>query len=429
MLFLLMLLVGTTPADTVQLTLNKAIDYGLKHNPEIQQLQIDAKKIGLKVNDAIAAYYPSLSMGGYFAYLSDVPVLDFGGTPIPMGQHENYSVSISLNQVLFAWGKLYDAYKIAGIQSEIAELKLKRKEQEIRYAITDVFYGLLVLEKMVHVSKKSLSELEKHKEAVVKRYRAGLVPQYEVLRSGSQTANMKQQLIKMENAQNLSKEGFKLLLGMDLDLEFTIKGALETREETYDIDELTNEAMNNRIELRNMKNFERIAEIARDIARKIILPAIVAGATYERKKPFSFGGDDWGSNLTFNVGFQFNIFSGFKTRYQYEQALLILREAELANENLTKAIQVEVKQAFLNLGAAKEGITAAGENVDLAEKAFSIIEKRYSNGLVSNLEYLDTQLSQIQAETGYLSALKNYYSARAALYKAIGKTSYEGQDD
>ncbi len=421
MVIVFIFLACMSAADTIHLNLDEAIAYGLKHSPEIRQMHIDVERAEIRVSNAIAAYYPSLSMSGYFAYLSEVPVLEFDGMPIPMGQHKNYSVSVSLQQVVFAWGKLYNYFKIAEIQADMAKLTGQRKEQEIRYVITDVFYGLLILEEMVMLSQESLTQLLRHEGAVEKRYRAGLVPHFELLRSQVQVANLKQQAIEAENGLNLAREGFKMLLGMELEDEFVVEGDLAKKEAFYDLEELIDDAMEQRIELVNMKNLEKIAERGRDIARKLALPAIVAGATYERSKPFGFGGDDWGSNLTFNVGFQFNIFSGFKTRYQYEEALLLLREAELAQENLKKAVQMEVKHSYLNLKSAEEGIAAAEENVAQAEKAFSIIEKRYRHGLVTNLEYLDTQLAQMQAKTGYLSALKNYHSARAALLKAIGK--------
>jgi outer membrane protein len=421
MTILFVFLACISSVDTVNLSLDEAIEYGLKHNPEIEQLSIKVEKAEVGVNDAISVYYPSLSMSGYFAYLSEVPVLDFNGMPIPMGQHKNYSVSVSLQQVIFAWGKLYNYYKISEIQLDIAELTRKRKEQEIRYSITDGFFGLLILEEVVNLTKESFTQLERHEEAVEKRYRAGLVPHFELLRSQVQLANLKQQVIEAENGYNLAQEGFKMLLGMDLEKEIVIYGVLGMEEENYDLDELLEYAKEERIELVNMRNYERIAERGRDIARRLVLPTIVAGATYERSRPFGFGGDEWGSNLTFNVGFQFDIFSGFKTQNQYEDALLLLREAELAKENLEKAIHLEVKQSYLNLQAAEEGIDAARENVVQAEKAFSIIEERYRHGLVTNLEYLDTQLAQMQAKTGYLTALRNYHSARAALLKAVGK--------
>ena len=90
-------------------------------------------------------------------------------------------------------------------------------------------------------------------------------------------------------------------------------------------------------------------------------------------------------------------------------------------DNLEKVITLEVKQSYLNLQAAKEAISTAQENVGQAEKAFEIIETRYKNGLATNLEFLDAQLASLQARTNYLSAVKNYYTSRAEIYKAIGK--------
>ena len=421
MLIFFVFLLGITTSDTVHLTLDGAIDYGLKNNPEIEQLIIDLERSEAKIGEALSAYYPSFSSSGYFAYVSDVPVFEFDDMPVQMGQHKNYSVSLSLQQVLFDWGKIYSFYKMTDLRKDIAQLNLTRKRQEIRYSITDALYNLLVLKEMVVLSKESLAQLRRHEGAVTKRYKAGLVPNFELLRSKVQVANIKQQVIETENGLNLAKEGFKMLLGMALDKEFEISGDLKIVDEDYNVEELIDAALENRAELKNMKNVEGIAKLGLDIAQRVFFPTLVAGATYERKKPFGFGGDEWGSTLTFNVGLQFPIFSGFKSKYQYKEASLALKEAQLAFDNIKKGITVEVKQAYLNLQAAKEGISAARENASQAEKAFEIIEKRYRNGLVTNLEYLDTQLAQMQAKTNYLSALRKYHSGRAAIYKAIGK--------
>ena len=91
------------------------------------------------------------------------------------------------------------------------------------------------------------------------------------------------------------------------------------------------------------------------------------------------------------------------------------------SDNLKKGITLEVKQAYLSLGATREALLTAQENVDQAEMAFGIIETRYKNGLATNLEFMDAQLASMQARTNYLSALKDYYTYRAELFKAIGK--------
>jgi len=407
--------------DTLVFSLDEAIDFAIKNNAEIRQANLELEKSVADIGAARSAFYPTINATGYYAYLSDLPVFQLDSVFIPMGQHENYNLQVSLQQVIFAWGKIYDAYRIAGLNRDIAELNLIRKKQEILCSVTKSYYGLLVLEKMVELTRESMEQLKRHEEAVRKRYEAGLVSQFDLLRSQVQVANLRPRLIEAENGLKLAREGFKMLLGLTQDKEFILKDSLAIIDEDFDLEDLKEEALANRPELKNLQKIEKISKLAKSIKARSNLPSIFAGVSYDRKKPFSFGGNDWGSNLTFNVGFQFPIFGGYKSLYEYNKSGLQLKEVELALENLSKGIVLEVKQAYLNIVASKEAINAARENIVQAEKAFNIMETRYKNGLATNLEYLDTQLAMMQAKINYLNALKDYLSARADLIKAVGK--------
>lgn len=421
MLIVLIFLMNISLGDTLNITIEYAIEYALENNPEIVQSTLDFKTSQAKVDEARSVFYPNISASGYYAYLSDVAVFELDSMLIPMGQHENYNYQISLQQILFTWGKIYNAYRIAGLGKDVAQLNIIRKKQEIRNSVTDAFYGLLVLKEMVTLSHESLLQLERHTNTVEKRYKAGLVPQFDLLRAQVQVANLKPQLIEAENGLKLTQEGFKMLLGLPLQQEFKLTGELQMVDEEFDIDDLITTALENRIELKNLNKLTDIAKYSKAIARRANLPTLVAGATYVRTKPFGFGGNDWGTNITFNVGFEFPIFTGFKNLAQYKQATLQLTGARLAFENLEKGITFEVKQAFYNFQAAKQSIAAALENVAQAEKTYEIINTRYRSGLATNLEFMDVQLAAMQARTNYLSALKRYYTSRAEIQKAIGK--------
>ncbi len=421
MFFTLISLLIFNTGDTLVFSLDEAIEFAENNNAEIKQASLELDKSVADIGVARSAFYPTINATGYYAYLSDLPILQLDSVFIPMGQHENYNLQVSLQQVIFAWGKIYGAYRIAGLNRDIAELNLIRKKQEIRCSVTKSYYGLLVLEKMVELTKESMEQLKRHEEAVKKRYEAGLVSQFDLLRSQVQVANLKPKLIEAENGFKLAREGFKMLLGLTQDKEFILKDSLAIIDEDFDLEDLKEEALANRPELKNLQKIEKISKLAKSIKARSNLPSIFAGVSYDRKKPFSFGGNDWGSNLTFNVGFQFPIFGGYKSLYEYNKSALQLKEVELALENLNKGIVLEVKQAYLNMFASKEAINAAKENIAQAEKAFNIMETRYKNGLATNLEYLDTQLAMMQAKINYLNALKDYLSARADLIKAVGK--------
>ncbi|MCX7994354.1 MAG: TolC family protein [candidate division WOR-3 bacterium] len=407
-------------ADTLQFTINEAIEYAYNNNAEVRQLVIELNKSSVDIGIARSAFYPVVTSTGYYAYLSELSIFQMDTIAIPMGQHENYNFQVSLQQVLFAWGKIYDAYRIAGLNRDIAELKLVRKKQEVRCSVIKSYYGLLVLEKMVELTKESMEQLKRHEESVRKRYEAGLVSQFDLLRARVQVANLKPRLIEAENGLRLAREGFKILLGLPQEIEFKLIDSLEITEEDFDLEFLKEEALKNRAELKNLEKLKKISTLAKTIKARANLPTLFAGVSYERKKPFSFGGNDWGSSLTFNIGFQFPIFSGYKNLYDYDKSKLQLKEVELAYENLTKGIILEVKQSYFNLNSAREEIVAAKENITQAEKALNIMETRYKNGLATNLEYLDTQLATMQAKINYLNALKDYLSARADLIRAVG---------
>ncbi len=421
MTIILSLLIAVSGRDTVRLNLDQAIAYAFEHNASIEQLRLDCDKARARVGEATAGFYPSLTASGYYAYQTDVASFQVDSVAVPMGRHANYSYELSLQQVLFAWGKIYNVYRIADIGREAARLRLERKKQEITYLVTDAFYGLLVLDELVRLSNESLTQLKRHEESVRKRYEAGMVSQFDLLRAQVQVANLKPRVIETENGRKLTREGFKLLLGLKLDREFALSGELKQADEAFDLDSLIADAQQNRAEVKNLAQLEEISRLGRDIAGRANLPMVVGGARYERRKPFGFFGDEWGSNVTFNIGFQWSIFEGFKNLHRYRQAELALKEARLAYENLQEAVTLEVKQAYFSFMAAKEAIGAARENVGQAKKAFNIIETRYRSGLAINLEYLDAQLAMMQAETNYLSALKNYYSSKAAIYRTIGK--------
>jgi HAE1 family hydrophobic/amphiphilic exporter-1 len=421
MIFLVGLLILGAGREPLALDLDSAVAYALANNPELKNLTMDRDKADLKISAAIGSFYPSVTAAGYYTHLSDLPRIEYGGLNIPLGQHENYSVQLSVQQVLFAWGKLYDAYRIAGIGKDIAALDLARKRQETRYSVTQAFYNMLVLRELAALTEESYNQLKFHEESVRKRYAAGLASQFELLRAQVEAANLKPRVMETENNLNLARNGFQMLLGMPLDQDFTIAGELEPDSGDYQLADLVDSALVNRAEIKNLENAERLARLNRSLIRRENLPTVVAGASYAYKKPLSITENEWGSSLTFTVGFTMPLFSGYKVLAQYRAAGLDVAQARLAIEEVRKAVTVEVKNCYFNFRTAQAMVAAARENLNQADQARAMAENRYRNGLATNLEYLDVQLAQRQAKTNYLNALKDYHTARAAIDRAVGK--------
>ncbi|MFQ5905340.1 MAG: TolC family protein, partial [bacterium] len=142
------------------------------------------------------------------------------------------------------------------------------------------------------------------------------------------------------------------------------------------------------------------------------------------KKPYNFE-NVWDKDWSATVAITIPIFQGFSTVGESRKAKAQLEQARAAEEAADALVELDVKSAYLALKEAEESIESQRKNVEEAEEAFRIAEEQFANGLLSNVEYLDTQLALSRAKANYIKALGDFNIARAALNRAVGRGDWE----
>ena len=108
------------------------------------------------------------------------------------------------------------------------------------------------------------------------------------------------------------------------------------------------------------------------------------------------------------------------TRAKVKQKEATLRKArEIALEQ-DDTVRLEVCTAYMNLITAEKNIHTAQESVVKAKHDYTIEQVRYSSGVSTNLDILDSENKLRQAESNYVTALYDYNTSKAALDKAMG---------
>lgn len=82
---------------------------------------------------------------------------------------------------------------------------------------------------------------------------------------------------------------------------------------------------------------------------------------------------------------------------------------------------MQVDNAFNNIVAAREKMTANEVTVRQAQKAYEIAEVRFNTGAGTILELNSSELSLTQAKLNYSQAIYDYLAARADYEKIIGE--------
>jgi outer membrane protein TolC len=159
-----------------------------------------------------------------------------------------------------------------------------------------------------------------------------------------------------------------------------------------------------------------------NIARGSRLPTLAVGGAYNYwSNNLNFRNKNWESYYTISLNLNVPIFSGFSSYAQVGQSKALLRELELTGKGLSENIKLEVRQAVLNYGQAKESLASQEKNVEEAAEAVRIAELNFAEGLATGLDVSTAQVALSQAKTNRSQALHDCVVSLAQLEKALGE--------
>jgi len=421
---------SSTQAQTINLNLEQCLKTAYESNKSLLQLEEKINSAKYKMDEAKSGFYPQFSFNGSYTRLGNVPefstpAMSFEGFQIPAisiksGSENNYNFSLSYQQPLFTWGKIRAGYDISRYNLSLSEEECRKTKQEIKFNVVNLFYSVLLTKELIKVREESIARIEDHLKAVQERYDKGYASEFDVLRVKVQLANAKPSLTQAKNIRQLTTNNLKNILGISLEDSVELEGMLSFEPIEVEKSQAEEFAFKNRSELKLIFDQRRMGEEALVIAKANNKPNLLGSASYSYKRPF-YSIDEWKTDWNFTFLVSVPIFDGFLTRSKVSQAKSDLKQLDMAEQQVQDLIKLEISQAISDLNLAKENILSQEENVKQAKESLRIAKVQYQQGLLTNIEEMDTELALTIAETNYLQALSDYLIAKAKYEKAIGK--------
>ncbi|WP_425058609.1 Outer membrane protein TolC [Sporomusa carbonis] len=395
-------------AASVELTLDEAVAMALKNNPAIKAAEADLDKAKWTVDSTESGKEPKVTYG-------------FTGArskTLTTGTGNSFSNQISLSVPLTTGGDVEGRIKQATLGLKSSELELDRVKQQLKLDATSAYYSLLQGRNLVKLNQESVDQVAAHLANVQAQYAAGTVAKSDVLRTEVEKASADQNLIKAENSYELAMSNLNNVIGLPLDTKITVNEDLKYEKFDKTLEECISIALANNPQVAKADIAVDSAKQGIDIAQsgnkfKWTLGANTAWSDTD------FPGVDkntWGLNVTGSI----NIFDSGLTKAQVNAAKNDVAKS-LENARSTKdSVQLEVRQAYLNMKEAEKRIDTSKVAVVKAEEDFKIAQVRYNAGVGTNLDVIDAQVALTQAKTNYVQALYDYNTSRAKLDKAMG---------
>ena len=402
------------------LTLDQAVKLTLKNNLLIKKINEDVMAANTGIKIAESSYFPIVNGEVSYNYMGPSQDINLGpGMNFSLFPENNYNFQISAVYTLYEFGKRKKMVELAKLKAEESQTSLNQIKINLAYQTIEVFYSVLFLQKQLDVLNEQIHDLKRHLDFVTQKKLTGSATPYDVLNTKVRLAQVKSKLIDIQNSYKKQKITLELLIGMKFNTLSKVIGNFDDSKIEIDIQSLLVKALKNCPEVRQAFLSANIADLNTQIASLKNMPTISTYVLYGFKNGLLPDVDNISSHWSVGIKMDVPIFN----ETNKTQKMVIDKNYSAAQQNINyikSLIKSQIEQAVNDLKAREAQIESSQIRLNQAKELLKIAKIKYSIGLITNLEYLDTQTSVKQAKLSYLSALYNYVLSKYRLKKTVG---------
>ncbi|MGB7601908.1 MAG: TolC family protein [Candidatus Sulfotelmatobacter sp.] len=419
---------GSVPAKLVPgrmpLSLENAIDLGLKHNLGLLLSQAETRAARGQRWQELSALLPQVTAGPYLAESKvNIDELGFSGLAAlfhlspSVGPFSYFDARAAVSQSLFDWKSIIAA-RAASQNVKSADYTLVDARDLVILTVGYVYFQAIADEARIATDEAQVESAEALFNQATDQVNAGTAADIDALRSKVELQTRQQQLIQAKNDFAIQKITIARAIGLATSQDFDL-----TDKSPYQpIDGLTVEdvlarAYASRSDYRAAESTLRAAELSRKAAVAGYFPSLSFGADYG-----TGGAHPSDSTRVYDVRgtLSIPIFTGNSVHGDIQQADARLEQSRERLENLRAQIEADVRTALLNLQSSADQVKVAQSNTELADQTLAQSRDRFSSGVTDSVEVVQSQEAVASAHEQYISSLYNYNFAKISLIRALG---------
>ncbi|MBS1500838.1 MAG: TolC family protein [Bacteroidetes bacterium] len=409
------------------LTLDEAIKLGIQ-NSKVLKLQQS------KVDQAVAQYNQTkdkmLPTGNAsFGYnRAEIPanMLSLGPKSsfnLPSGANAWLGI-VSLNETIFAGGKLKYAQQSTDLLTRVARLDADRNKDEITYDVISEFYNLYKILQSKKVIEQNLSSIDQQIHQAQRFFDQGIVTKNDVLRFELQRANVQLNEIDLESNRKVINYDLDIMLGLPETTNINIEQISEPDRQVSPVSSYIDSALANRQEMKQLLLQSDIAETNIKSIRANQSPTLAAslGGYYVdiAANPLPQSGS-YITPITAGVTLAWNFSSLWTNKNKISEAKIQKEQVSINQGITTDNIRKEVNQNYEGYTQALDKIKLLKTSIDQATENNNILQSKYNSNVASATDRADAETLLYQAEINLELAKADAGLAYYTLLKSTGK--------
>jgi outer membrane protein len=332
-----------------------------------------------------------------------------GQTTVPE-QHvtvmDRESVLSGLNMTypLFTGGLRSGAIEAAESNILVAKQAMRRTELELVRDVQQMYYGVVVAERLSDIGEKTLARLKTTSELTERLYKAGSrsVTKLDYLRSEVVLESVRSIVERLTSNVALSKAALGNTIGLDWDTTFGIsETAIPLVEINADLNKLVDGAYQFNPDWKRLAAGLDAAKALVKKERSGYMPKVALnGSLWRWDNNLDGSGlstDENQAGWRVGVGLQMPIFTGFMTTNKIKEAKARLKKLESQQILLKKGLALQVKHGVIRVDRSQKIRNACAKAADYAREHRELAVRAYMNELISTQVVIESQIFEALA--------------------------------
>ncbi len=413
---------GTNSGTVLSLTLNEALQLGLRFNlGAINQSQIAGQAEGQRrvarsmllpnVDTVVNETVEQLN-------LRTAGVLE-PNFPLAVGPFNFFDARAArLRQSVFDLVRIHN-YRSAGENSKSALESVRDSRDLVVLAVGGSYLQIVAT---LARTAAALAQVESSRaifQQATDRLAAGLNARIDATRSEVQLDTDEERLRSLQADVERQKLNLARLTGLPRGQKFTIADDFPyVPLGDLTLEQALAEADRNRFDLKAAAAGVKAAEESLKAAHAERMPNLTLAADYGAQglRPTAEAHGVFTVSGTLTVP----LYEGGRVRGDIAQASASLAARIAERDDVRGRIDQEVREAYIDLGAATDQVGVARRNVDLAHDTLNQARDRFIAGIADTVEVIQAQQFVVQAENDYISAVFEHNLAKVSLARALG---------
>lgn len=411
---------SVSAADKLSLSLQQAMDMAVERNNTLANAALDVKIAKANKWAAIAQMLPQISASGDYSNFMGYE-MDLRGMTIAMPPY----VTLGLRSSLTFTPALLVNTQISEISHKMSDISLQQSEQDITNQVKTLYLSALVSEEVLNLLGRNLECLERLHDMTMTSVRVGASEQTAADQIEVQVAQLKNSIASSKRTIEMTYNSMRLLLDVDVDTELELTDTLDRLMETDDYLELVSEDFD--LE----RNYAwQLANKSTELAKKQLdatimagLPSLTAYHQYSYKEYLSKDANVMNMTPPNMVGATLSVplFTSLQQTKKVQAARMAYQKQQNTMHDTEQSLMVQHSQLCYNLSTAFDTYNAQKQNLEVTQRVFDNISRRYEQGYSSAMDLTNTGTTLINAQSTYVQSIMEFLNARIALEKLLNK--------